>query len=147
MVAVAEKRPRNMQRRERLGRRLAELRARAGYSQRSLGEAVGVSESYFGQVESGNRGIDPEVLENACELIKGDYEELSALAGFRKPPRGDAILHVPQAVAPFLRRMSRLPPRVLDILDHLGDRLSEEITEDGSADHPNEEGRQNQQEH
>lgn len=147
MVAVAENRPRNVQRRERLGRRLAELRARAGYSQRSLGEAVGVSESYFGQVESGNRGIDPEVLENACELIKGDYEELSALAGFRKPPRGDVVIHASQQVAPFLRRMARLPPRVLDILDHLGDRLSEEIAEDRTVDHPNEEGREKQQEH
>jgi transcriptional regulator with XRE-family HTH domain len=68
------------------GRRLRELRERAGHTQEQLAHRAGIDRSYVGQVERGERNItlvniaklaggldvDPNTLLDGCPPIAGD---------------------------------------------------------------------------
>jgi transcriptional regulator with XRE-family HTH domain len=54
--------------RERLGARLVNLRERASLTQEEVCDAVNISQSYYSQIEGGNRNVSIEML---AKIAKG----------------------------------------------------------------------------
>lgn len=54
---------------EELGRQLAVLRQRAGYTQRQLAEAIGIDASALSRIEAGQRSIAIEELVQASDFL------------------------------------------------------------------------------
>ena len=67
---------------QQLGRRLKELRGRAGLTQRELARRVGVNYSYVSKIEHGAVAPPGEkLIERLTSVLGADEEELTALAG------------------------------------------------------------------
>ena len=52
-----------------VGKRIAELRDKAGYTQNGLAERAGVSQSHLRKVELGTSGITVDHLELICDTL------------------------------------------------------------------------------
>lgn len=61
---------------EQVGRRIAELRAERGVSQRRLASAVGLDPSALSRIESGDRGLAVGELVAASDFLGVDTDEL-----------------------------------------------------------------------
>ena len=64
---------------EKIGRRIALLRADKGYSQNELAERADISRIYISKIENGKVEFSVTVL---CKLARGLEVESSALLGF-----------------------------------------------------------------
>lgn len=61
---------------EQVGRRIAELRADRGVSQRRLAEAIGIDQSALSRIESGERGLAVEELVAIASFLGVDTSAL-----------------------------------------------------------------------
>lgn len=48
----------------------------SGYSQRSFGRALGISEPYANQIANGTRNPGPEIAKNISKLLKVDFDDI-----------------------------------------------------------------------
>lgn len=70
-----------------MGRRLAESRKKAGYTQEQLGELTGLSNKMISAAENGHKAMRPENIVKICEclsistdyLLKGEETALNTL--------------------------------------------------------------------
>jgi transcriptional regulator with XRE-family HTH domain len=70
----------------RIGRTLSDARNRKGLSLRAVEAAIGVSNAYLSQLESGKvREPSPNILFKLAELYEVPYQALLSLAGYPLP--------------------------------------------------------------
>ena len=131
VIAVAEGRPRRY---ASLGARIAELRRRAGLTQRDFALAAGIASSYPPKIEAGIGRPDPTVLRRIAQALDADYDELAALAGYttgRPGARPDvSLIPVSPEDAQDVARFARLSPqlrqyalKVIEEAERIGLRL------------------------
>jgi transcriptional regulator with XRE-family HTH domain len=60
---------------------LREWRKRRGLNQTELAQMVGVNQSYFTKIETGQRGCNPEVAQKLTKILDVDLEELKGEPG------------------------------------------------------------------
>jgi transcriptional regulator with XRE-family HTH domain len=109
-----------------LGQRLRELREKAGFSQPTLGEKLGRSQSYVSKAEAGVVGIDVEEIAAWAVACGRTFEDVVA-------PLRDVIVGAPEVPAADLRRLRR----IVATLDALSDDTKEAMTrgfENAAAD-------------
>ena len=96
------------------GRRLRELRRASGLTQRQLADQLKVDFTYLSKLEN-NRGEPPgeQTIRNLARVLKGNEEELLALAGKISPELREKAADDPE-FALLLRRLPSLPPDVLE---------------------------------
>lgn len=59
---------------EKIGQRIAEIRRSSGLSKIELAKKSGISKDYLGQVESGKRNITLEALQKICDGLGVSFE-------------------------------------------------------------------------
>src|SRR5690606_33530162 len=47
-----------------------------GYTQRSYGRAIGISEAYAHQIANGTRNPGPKIAKDTAELLKVDFDDI-----------------------------------------------------------------------
>jgi transcriptional regulator with XRE-family HTH domain len=78
-----------------LGTYIHERRTALGMSLRDLEAASGVGRGPLSEIEKGDRGANPEMLQRIAEALRVDYEDLYAVSGISLPeklPELDAYL-------------------------------------------------------
>jgi transcriptional regulator with XRE-family HTH domain len=90
------------------GKRIQELRRAASFTQRDVAKKVGIDFTYLSKLEN-DRGEAPgeETIRKLASLLKGDVEELLALAG-KIPAELRSMAQSDQQFAVFLRRLPQL---------------------------------------
>jgi transcriptional regulator with XRE-family HTH domain len=73
------------ERKAELGRYISEQREKKGMSLRALAEAADLSPGGLSEIEHGLRLAQPETLERLAAALGIDWEDLHALAGYRRP--------------------------------------------------------------
>jgi len=63
-----------------------------GYTQRSYGRAIGISESYAHQVATGKRNPGPDVARKTAELLKMEIEDIFFLKTACKSEREEEAI-------------------------------------------------------
>jgi transcriptional regulator with XRE-family HTH domain len=75
-----------MEDRKKIGRELAQLRDKAGFTQVSMGEALGVSYQTVGRIERGERPPTWRYLKKLAEALHVSVQRLFVLAGMDDGP-------------------------------------------------------------
>lgn len=98
------------------GKRIKELRRVAPLTQREVAAKVGIDFTYLSKLEN-DRGEPPgeETIRKLAQLLKGDVEELLALAG-KIPVELRSMAQNDQQFAVFLRRLPDLSDEQLKSL-------------------------------
>lgn len=125
-----------------LGRRIASARTAAGFTQRSLAEAVHISPGYIPHIEGGRARPDPDILRRIASATRADYTELAGLAGFTEVERGDVSITVDAERAATVRWFTRLSGPLQDRLRRVAGAAFDEPTEEERQRADGEDGRE-----
>lgn len=123
-----------------LGERIAELRERAGLTQREMAERADISDGYPPKIESGENRPTPERLRRIARVVGADYAELAQLAGYADAPIGEITMTVTEEEAAHLRALRAISvpvrriTRTIQSMYRADDELFYDL--DGSKDRP-----------
>jgi transcriptional regulator with XRE-family HTH domain len=107
-----------------LGRAIQTARRRHELTQRELAQHIGVHLGYITLIERGRRHPKLAVLTALARELSLPLDELSVLAGYLPPPRGDLRIEGGGETAELLRRLADYPPALLRLLLEIAEPIS-----------------------
>lgn len=109
---------------EKFGERLAKLRKAKGFTQRELGEKIGVSQRVIAYYEKETRHPPANYLALLAKTLKLSIDELMGLRLTKEDlkPKNPKLWR-------RLRKLDKLPPKDMKLLIHYLDKLLKDIEE------------------